>query len=68
LWSSVEEAINAYTVNSAYALRLESRKGRVEEGYDADLLLLKVKDYSEIVYNFSRDLVKGVIKSGKKVR
>ncbi|PXF35539.1 imidazolonepropionase [Mesotoga sp. SC_NapDC2] len=65
---SVEEAINAYTVNSAYALRLESRKGRVEEGYDADLLLLKVKDYSEIVYNFSRDLVKGVIKSGKKVR
>lgn len=65
---SVEEAIIAYTVNGAKALCLEDRKGRIEAGFDADLVLIKAGDYSEIVYNFSRNIVRGVIKSGKRVR
>ncbi|HDP77804.1 MAG TPA: imidazolonepropionase [Mesotoga infera] len=65
---SVEEAINAYTANSARALCLDNKKGRLEVGYDADMVLIRAEDYSEIVYNFSRDLVEGVIKNGNRVR
>ncbi|MBQ2747332.1 MAG: amidohydrolase [Firmicutes bacterium] len=35
-----ETAIDAYTVQSAYAEFLEDRKGRIKEGYYADLALL----------------------------
>jgi len=65
---SVEEAINAYTVNSAKALCLENEKGRIEIGYDADMVLIRAEDYREIVYSFSRDLVEGVIKNGNRLR
>ncbi len=36
----VETAIDAYTVESAYAEFLEEKKGRIKEGYYADLVLL----------------------------
>jgi len=65
---SVEEAINAYTANSAKALCLENKKGRLEVGYDADMVLIRAEDYREIVYNFSMDLVEGVIKNGNRLR
>jgi len=35
-----ETAIDAYTAESAYAEFLEDRKGRIKEGYYADLALL----------------------------
>ena len=35
-----ETAIDAYTYESAYAEFLEDRKGRIQEGYYADLVLL----------------------------
>lgn len=35
-----ETAIDAYTIESAYAQFLEDRKGRIKEGYYADLALL----------------------------
>jgi len=44
---SVEEAINAYTANSAKALCLENKKGRLEVGYDADMVLIRAEDYRE---------------------
>lgn len=37
---SVEDAIDAYTVNSAYAEFMEDRLGRIKPGYLADLTLL----------------------------
>lgn len=65
---SVEEAIVAYTANAAASLGFEGAKGIIEEGYDADLVLLKLEDYSELVYNFSHELVEKVIKGGIQVK
>ena len=36
----VETAIDAYTIESAYAEFMEDRKGRIKEGYYADVVLL----------------------------
>lgn len=36
----VESAIDAYTIESAYAEFMEDRKGRIREGYYADMVLL----------------------------
>lgn len=36
----VETAVDAYTIGSAYAQFMEQRKGRIREGYLADLLIL----------------------------
>ncbi len=36
----VETAIDAYTIESAYAEFMEDRKGRIKEGYYADMVLL----------------------------
>ena len=37
---SVSDAIDAYTIESAYAEFMEDRKGRIKAGYYADLVLL----------------------------
>lgn len=36
----METAIDAYTIESAYAEFMEDRKGRIKEGYYADMVLL----------------------------
>jgi len=47
---SVAEAIAASTINAAYALRLGERKGSIEPGKDADLVVMDFKDYRETGY------------------
>lgn len=47
---SPAEAIAAATVNGAWALRLQERKGCIEPGKDADLAVFDVCDYREIAY------------------
>jgi imidazolonepropionase len=47
---SPAEAITAATVNGAWALRLQERKGSIEPGKDADLAVFDVCDYREIAY------------------
>ena len=37
---SVEDAVDCYTIASAYAQFMEDRKGRIKEGYYADLTML----------------------------
>ena len=49
---SPAESISAATINGAWALRLEERKGSVEPGKDADLAMFEVGDYREIPYWF----------------
>ena len=47
---SPAEAISAATINGAWALRLQERKGSIEPGKDADLAVFDVGDHREIPY------------------
>ena len=47
---SPAEAITAATINGAWALRLQERKGSIEPGKDADLAVFDGGDYREIAY------------------
>jgi imidazolonepropionase len=47
---SPAEAVSAATINGAWALRLQERKGSIEPGKDADLAVFDVEDYREIAY------------------
>ena len=47
---SPAEAITAATLNGAWALRLQERKGSIEPGRDADLAVFDVADYREVAY------------------
>jgi imidazolonepropionase len=50
---SPAESIMAATINGAWALRLQDRKGSIEPGKDADLAVFEVEDYREIPYWFA---------------
>lgn len=47
------EAISAATINGAWALRLQDRKGSIEPGKDADLAVFDAEDFREIPYWFA---------------
>jgi len=64
---SPAEALNASTVNAAYAIGMGPRVGSLEVGKQADILLLKVQDYRFIAYEFGVNLVHKVLKKGKVV-
>jgi imidazolonepropionase len=49
---SPEETIAAATINGAWSLRMQDRKGSIEPGKDADLAVFDVEDYREIPYWF----------------
>jgi imidazolonepropionase len=50
---SPAEAIAAATINGAWSLRIQDRKGSIEPGKDADLAVFDTKDYREIAYWFA---------------
>ena len=50
---SPAEAICASTINGAWALRAQDRKGSIQPGKDADLAVFDVADYREIPYWFA---------------
>jgi imidazolonepropionase len=50
---SPAEAISAATINGAWALRLQDRKGSIEPGKDADVAVFEAEDYREIAYWFA---------------
>ncbi len=60
-----EEALTAYTLNSAYILNLSDVLGSVEIGKQADLVGWKVGDIEAIPYLPGHDIVEFVIKKGK---
>ncbi|MBI2251744.1 MAG: amidohydrolase family protein [Armatimonadetes bacterium] len=62
---SVEEAINAVTINAAFALGREKNIGSLEIGKKADLIILDLADYQSWPYYFGCNLVKMIIKGGK---
>jgi imidazolonepropionase len=59
------QAIAASTINSAHAIRRANVIGSLEEGKQADLLVLSVPDYRHLGYRFGTNLVKQVIKRGR---
>lgn len=59
------QAIAASTINSAHAIRRSDVIGSLEEGKQADLLVLSVPDYRHLGYRFGTNLVKQVIKRGR---
>ncbi|MGB7875723.1 MAG: imidazolonepropionase [Anaerolineales bacterium] len=59
------QAIAASTINSAHAIRRADVIGSLEEGKQADMLILSVPDYRHLGYRFGTNLVKQVIKRGR---
>jgi imidazolonepropionase len=59
------EALNAGTINAAYAIGLGDRVGSIEVGKRADLLIVNAPDYRHLAYQFGANLVERVIKRGK---
>jgi len=59
------EALNAVTINAAFALDLGDKVGSLEIGKQADILILDTNDYRQISYEFGGNLVEKVFKNGK---
>ncbi len=59
------EALNASTINAAYAVGLGDRLGSLEPGKQADLLIVDAPDYRHLAYQFGVNLVQTVIKRGR---
>ncbi len=63
-----EEAINAATINSAYAMDLSATHGSIAIGKQANVFITKeIPGYSFIPYSFGSNLVETVIIGGKVV-
>jgi imidazolonepropionase len=61
-----EEAINATTINGAYAMELSHQYGSITKGKMANLIITKpISSLAYIPYNFGNDCVDRVIINGK---
>jgi imidazolonepropionase len=61
-----EEAINAATINTAYALELSDTQGSITEGKEANLFITKpMSSYAFLPYAYGSQLVDHVILKGK---
>jgi imidazolonepropionase len=64
-----EEAINAVTLNSAYAMGLQNELGTVSPGKRANLIVTKeINSYGFLPYAFGSDLIDTVLVNGKVIR
>lgn len=61
---TVEEALNAATINAAAALGLSDRLGSIETGKQADLLIVDASDFASIPYQFTWNKITNVVKNG----
>ncbi|MCX7905087.1 MAG: imidazolonepropionase [Elusimicrobiales bacterium] len=62
---SLEEAIVASTYNPAFLLGFGDKAGMIEEGMNADIIILDIKNYKELGYYFGDNLNIMSIKKGK---
>ncbi|WP_316633779.1 imidazolonepropionase [uncultured Flavobacterium sp.] len=61
-----EEAINAATINGAYAMRISETHGSITKGKKANLILTKpISSYYQIPYAFGSNLIESVFLDGK---
>ena len=62
-----EEAVTAFTLNSAAALGRADRIGSIDPGKQGDLLLLQFPSYKFLPYHVGMNIVERVIKKGEVV-
>lgn len=61
-----EEAINAATINGAYAMGISNTHGSITKGKKANLILTKpISSYYQIPYAFGSNLIESVFLEGK---
>lgn len=61
-----EEAINAATINGAYAMGISETHGSITTGKRANLIITKpLESYYQIAYNFASNLIDTIIIEGK---
>jgi imidazolonepropionase len=61
-----EEAINAATINSAYAMGVSAVHGSITIGKKASLFITRpIANYNLIPYSFGSDLIEKVLIEGK---
>jgi imidazolonepropionase len=61
------EALVAATLNAAHAIGLGEQVGSLEPGKQADILILDTPDWRHLAYEFGGNLVRHVLKRGKRV-
>jgi imidazolonepropionase len=64
---SVNEIINAVTVNAAASLGISDKVGSIEPGKQADLLIFDMPSYEHLIYHFGVNMLESVIKSGEMI-
>ena len=62
-----EEALTACTVNAAHVLSRADRKGRLDVGFDADIVLLAAEDWRHVAYHLGGPVVHAVLQGGRMV-
>lgn len=63
-----EEAINAATINGAYAMGVSATHGSITVGKKANLIITKpLNSFYELPYSFGTDLIEQVLLNGKSV-
>ena len=62
---TIEQAINAATINAAYSLDLHNKTGSIHKGKQADLIFLDIPSYKFLVYNYGVNHASAVMKKGK---
>jgi imidazolonepropionase len=63
-----EEAINAATINSAYAMGLENKVGSITKGKLANFIITKpINSYGFIPYSFGVNQIEKVFLKGKEI-
>lgn len=64
---SVNEIINAVTVNAAASLGISNKVGSIEPGKQADLLIFDMPSYEHLIYHFGVNMLESVIKNGEMI-
>ncbi len=64
---SPAEALNAATINAAFAVGLGNKIGSIAAGKQADLLILDMSDYRQLAYEFGGNPIGQVIKNGQSI-
>lgn len=64
---SIEEIINAVTINAAKSVKRNDKTGSIEVGKLADFSVFDTKEYSDIVYSIGKNLNWMTIKSGNPI-